>query len=30
MTGYSTAKPNPSSQWSTVFNNIQSMRQYLR
>jgi hypothetical protein len=30
MTGYSTTKPNPSPQWSTVFNNIQSMRQYLR
>src|SRR6266516_3034089 len=30
MTGYSTTKPNPSSQWSTVFNNIQSMRHYLR
>ena len=30
MTGYSTAKPNPSAQWSAVFNNIQSMRQYLR
>ncbi len=30
MTGYSTTKPNPSPQWATVFNNIQSMRQYLK
>ncbi len=29
MTGY-TAAPPPAPQWSTVFNNIQSMRQYLR
>ena len=29
MTGY-TAAPTPAPQWSTVFNNIQAMRQYLR
>ena len=30
MTDYTTPKLNPAQQWSTVFNNIQSMRQYLR
>lgn len=30
LNGYSRSAPNPSPQWSTVFNNIQSMRQYLR
>ena len=29
MTGYTVA-PTPAPQWSTVFNNIQAMRQYLR
>ena len=29
MTGYTTAPP-PAPQWSTVFTNIQTMRQYLR
>lgn len=29
MTGYTTTAP-PAPQWSTVFNNIQTMRQYLR
>ena len=29
MTGYTRA-PTPAPQWSTVFNNIQAMRQYLR
>ena len=30
LNGYGSNLPNPHPQWSTVFNNIQSMRQYLR